>query len=192
MRPWWAITALALVFGACGADEPDRFELRTPGSHPGEPVAAVPATPTPTPTASPKPVTQAEKRVIKGWSDTLRRGRVVAAARYFTVPAYISNNSAATNFQTLPTKAAVEEFNRTLNCGSKLLRTRRGPDGFVVGIFELTERKTKGDSCGAAIGETAAVAFQIQDDHILRWVQVDPDAAEPTPTPTPAGTPTTG
>src|SRR3954451_12305415 len=86
LRPWWALTAMALTFAACGAAEPDRFSLTTPGANTGdpnfEPLAtltplpdAKPSpTPTPTPAAKRKPVTAAEKKVIKGWSEQLRHG----------------------------------------------------------------------------------------------------------------------
>lgn len=185
-----ALAGLGLVLAACGDEpEPNRLDLRTPGAHTGAPVEAPPlATPTP---EIRKPVTAAEKRVIKGWADDLRKGRVGAAARHFTVPAYVSNNSP--DFQPLANRAAIEDFNRTLNCGSKLLRTRRGAENFVVGIFRLTERGTAGSPrCGKGIGKTAAVAFEIKKGHIERWVQIDPDAVEPSATPAPPVEPRSG
>jgi hypothetical protein len=178
------------MLAACGAEaEPNRLDLRTPGANTGAPVETTPV-PTPTPELR-KPVTAAEKRVIKAWSDNLRKGRVVEAARYFTVPAYVSSNSP--DYQPLHNRAAIEDFNRTLNCGSKLLRTRRGAENFVVGIFRLTERGTAGTpGCGQGIGKTAAVAFEIKKGHIERWVQVDPNAVEPSATPAPSTEPKTG
>ena len=41
----------------------------------------------------------------------------------------------------------------------------------MVGTFRLTERGTKGASCGASVGQTAVVAFEIRDHHITRWMQ---------------------
>ena len=91
MRRVWAIAALGLVVAACGTEEkPDRFSLRTPGVHIGEPA--------PSATAAPalQPVTRAEKRVLEGWSTNLREGRVASAAAYFSVPAEITDNARAT------------------------------------------------------------------------------------------------
>jgi hypothetical protein len=188
MRLPWAIAGLAcLVLAACGgSDEPDRFDLTTPGVHTGEPVA----TPTETPEAKAKPVTSTEKRVIKGWSDSLRRGQVKAAAKYFNVPSVVSNNTPAPI--QLTSVADVREFNRTLPCGAKLLRTRRSAQaGFVVGVFRLTERKNAPAPCGQGVGAEASVAFEITDAHIKTWIRVaDPTQADPLATTTPTPTPT--
>src|SRR4051794_5018140 len=147
-RPAWAIVALGLAFAACGAAaEPDRMDLRTPGAHPGAPLAATPIPtrpPTATPEAKRKPVTRIEKRVIRAWSDELRHGRVTAAARYFAVPSLVVNDSPTASI--LRSRNAVKAFNRGLPCGAKLIRTRRGTDRFVVGVFRLTERPGAG-SC---------------------------------------------
>ena len=62
------------------------------------------------------------------------------------MPALVSNDSPGWVY--LSTDAAVEAFNRGLPCGAKLIRTRRGVDDFVVGIFRLTERKGAGAECG--------------------------------------------
>jgi len=190
MRRSWAIAALALTLTACGSEsEPNRFDLQTPGANTGAPVET-PRLVTPTP-ESRKPVTTAERRVIKGWADSLREGRVAKAARYFSVPAYIA--SGTPDYHSLRTRAAIEDFNRTLTCGSKLVRTRRGAENFVVGIFQLTERGTAGSpSCGKGIGETAVVAFEIKKDHIERWVMLDPASVQPEPTAAPTVAPTTG
>jgi hypothetical protein len=182
MRPSWAIAALGLALAACGgAAEPDRFTLTTPGAHTGEPIVPE-ATPEPK-----RPVTRAERMVIKGWSESLRRGRMSAAARYFSVPSKVSKDSA----QSFPltTTAEVKAFNRALPCGAKLMRVRRGPDDFVVGTFRLTERKGAGAGCGG-VGMTQAMAFLIRHEHI-EWVRNDPATVDPTATPTPTP-PTTG
>jgi hypothetical protein len=176
MKPSWAIAALGLTLAACGgAAEPDRFSLTTPGAHTGEGIAPAPE--------QVMPVTRAERLVIKGWSDSLRHGRVSAAARYFSVPAKVSNDSA--NWLPLTTAAEVEAFNQGLPCGAKLMHVRRGPDSFVVGTFRLTERKGAGAGCGVGVGRTAAVAFLIRNEHIEQWVRNDDAASAPTPTPEP-------
>jgi hypothetical protein len=205
MKSWRAIAALGLVVAACGSTEPDRFDLTTPGAHTGDPLPAATeapsatgtaspqataepgATPAPSPSPSSTKVTAAEKRIIKGWSDSLRDGQVDRASRYFQVPVLVSNNAPDA---VLGTKDAVKEFNRTLPCGAKLIKTRRGPEGFVVGIFRLTERKNAPSPCGKGVGATASVAFQIDKGHIKMWVRVVEDSeqdpmATPTPTPTP-------
>jgi hypothetical protein len=181
MRPSWAIAALGLALAACGgAAEPDRFTLTTPGAHTGDPIA-------PEPTPEPKrPVTRSERAVIKGWSDSLRKGRMSAAARYFTVPSKVSKDSAKAF--PLTTTAEVKAFNRALPCGAKLMRVRRGPDDFVVGTFRLTERKGAGAGCGGGVGGTAAMAFLIRDEHIA-WVRNDLATVDPTATPTPTPPP---
>jgi hypothetical protein len=185
MKPSWAIAALGLALAGCGsaAAEPDRFSLRTPAAHTGEA-----ATPAAAPQGS-KPVTRAERLVIKGWSDSLRHGRVSAAARYFSVPSKVSDDSA--NWLPLTTAAEVKAFNQGLPCGAKLMGVRRGPDDFVVGTFRLTERKGAGGGCGVGVGGTAAVAFLIRDEHIEQWVRNDAAAADPAATATPEPTPPT-
>jgi hypothetical protein len=205
MKSWRAIAALGLVVAACGSTEPNRFDLTTPGAHTGAPLpdpteapsasatpeASATATPEPSPSTSSAKVTAAEKRIIKGWSDSLRGGHVNAAADYFQVPVLVSNNTPG--YAILGTQDEVREFNRTLPCGAKLVKTRRGADGFVVGVFRLTERKNAPAPCGNGVGATASVAFQIDKGHITKWVRVvessekDP-MATPTPTPTPDGT----
>ena len=202
MKSWRAIAALGLMVAACGSTEPNRFDLTTPGAHTGDPVPEATATPEATSSATPEPnatpssakVTAAEKRIIKGWSDSLRDGRVNAASRYFQVPVLISNNTPG--YVILGTVDEVKEFNRTLPCGAKLISTRRGADGFVVGNFRLTERKHAPAPCGTGVGATASVAFQIDKGHITKWVRVvednqgDPMATpSATPTPTPSEDP---
>jgi hypothetical protein len=218
IRPWWALLALALTFAACGAAEPDRLSLRTPGANTGDPnfvplpttTPTPSATPTPTATAKPKrkskPVTKDEKQVIKGWSEELRHGHVTAAARYFSLPTLISDSSPG--WLVLETLHAVKQFNRGLPCGAKLISTRRSRlvTRFVVGTFRLTERPGPG-KCGDGTGHKLSVAFVVRRHHITRWVRDDtltspsgsatpspsPTAtatATPTPTDTPTPTPT--
>jgi hypothetical protein len=176
------------MVAGCGAAEPNRFDLRTPGTRTGAPLAqstpepAATATATATPGPRRKPVTSAERRVVKGWSESLRGGHVSAAARYFSVPTMISDVDLGEHF--LGTQSEIEAFNRKLSCATKLVRMRRGTDGFVVGIFEQTERK--GSKRCAAVGEPTAVAFLIRSSHIQQWVRIDPSSPDATPTPTPA------
>jgi hypothetical protein len=186
------LAALALLLAACGETPEKRTDLRTPDAETGHGVNIFPlVNPTPTPTASPAatpkpqggPVTREEKRIIRGWSQELRAGHVNAASRYFTVPSVVSN---AGTEAMLSSPADVKEFNKTLPCGAKLVKTRRSAEHFVVGTFELTERP--GADCGTGTGHLAEVAFLIQRHRITRWVrgpdpQPDPKAA---PSPPPA------
>jgi hypothetical protein len=185
-RPAWALAALALLLCACGSTEPGRLTQRTPGANTGAPASTFPfKNPTPTPTASPSPtptpqggpVTSEEKRIIRGWADELRHGHVTAASRYFDVPSLVSNGSAPDK---LASKADVHDFNATLSCGAKLVKTRRSVKHFVIGTFELTERP--GGNCGSGTGNLAEVAFLIAHHHINEWVRV------PDPPPDPAAT----
>jgi hypothetical protein len=200
MKSWRAVAALGLVVAACGSTKPNRLDLTTPGAHTGDPLPAATEAPSATATATPKAtatpsagkVTAAEKRIIKGWSDSLRKGQVEAASRYFQIPVLISNNTPG--YIILGTQDEVMEFNRTLPCGAKLIRTRRGADGFVVGDFKLTERKNSPAPCGTGVGATASVAFQIDKGHITKWVRVVEDTEQdpmgtPSPTPEASATP---
>jgi hypothetical protein len=188
-RPGWAIVALGCAIAACGgaAEQPSRLDLRTPGANTGAKLA-----PTPVPTAEGelKPVTKTERRVIRAWSNELRRGRVTAAARYFAVPSLVVNDSP--NASILRSRDAVKKFNRELACGGRLIATRRGTEGFVVAAFR--QMKRRGAAKCAERGQVAEVAFRIEDDHITWWVRMGDDeklpSASPTPTPTPTATAT--
>ena len=183
------VAALALVLAACGSEKTPRTQLHTPGASTGQGVSKFPLvnptpTPTPTPEATPKPeggpVTSEEKRIIRGWSDELRAGHVDAASRYFTVPSLVQNGGGP---DTLVSKADVKEFNATLTCGAKLVKTRRGVQHFVIGTFELTELP-RGSSC-TGTGELAEVAILISRHRITQWVRI----ADPKPKPKKSATP---
>ena len=183
------LAALALVLAACGGAPVKRTDLRTPEAETGHGVNIFPlVNPTPTPTASPDPtpkpeggpVTREEKRIIRGWSEELRAGHVDAASRYFTVPSLVSN--AGTDAM-LSSPADVKEFNKTLPCGAKLVKTRRSVDHFVIGTFQLTKRP--GADCGTGTGHLAEVAFLIRRHHITQWVRGPDPAPEPKAAPKP-------
>jgi hypothetical protein len=165
----WMAALLTLGLVACGSSDDDRFSLRTPGTDrraaPEAPREAAPKERAGAPT-------KAEKAVIRGWADALRAGHVAEAARFFAVPAVVAN---AGPLLSLPSRAAVEEFNRALPCGARLLETVRGADSFVIATFRLTERPGRG-SCETGTGELARTAFLIRDGRIAQWVRV-PDPA---------------
>jgi hypothetical protein len=178
MVPRSSVVALAaLALAACGA-KVDRLDLRTPGAHPGVlPSATLPppptATPTPTPTPVPKlaRITHAERRVIEGWSEALRQGRVADAARYFSVPSMFEDGVRA--FAT--SRAAVRHFNAGIACGMKLLGMRRGKRHAVLATFRLTRRP--GGDCRTG-GSLAAVEFLVRRQKINAWTRED-DAVDP-------------
>jgi hypothetical protein len=183
------VAAFALVLAGCGGRQASRMDLHTPGADTGHGVTVFPlVNPTPTPTAKPAPtpkpvggpVTSEEKRIIRGWSDELRAGHVGAASRYFTVPSVVSN---AGSDALLSSPKDVKEFNKTLPCGAKLVKTRRATDHFVVGTFELTQRP--GANCGTGKGHLAEVAFRIQRHRITQWVRGPDPPQDPSTTPKP-------
>ena len=160
--------------GGGGGDGNDRDKLTTPGVAPdrGQPApSAGPADPTERqPKADPVGV-----RVVRAWANTLRRGDIRGASRYFALPSLVANGTAPIR---LTTRAEVRFFNRTLPCGAKVIAAEPAPHGFFIVTFRLTERPGKGE-CGAGTGGTARTAFRVRKKHITDWLRV-PDV-EPTP-----------
>jgi hypothetical protein len=164
--------ACALAVAACGGD--DDPEPRS-------------ATPTPAPTAQqerereadpPDEVDAADVRVVRKWADTLRRGDIRGASRYFALPSTVANGTSPIR---LETRAEVRFFNRTLPCGAKVIGAEPGPNGFFIATFRLTERPGPG-SCGSGAGATARTAFRVTDSHITDWLRVqDVESAPATP-----------
>ena len=111
------------------------------------------------------------ERVIRAWSDAMRRSDIGAASRQFAVPAVIANGTAPIS---LDTRAAVRAFNGSLPCGSRVTGTE-AHHGLTIATFTLTERP--GAQCDGT-GNTAKAAFEIRDGKIVRWIRV-PDADDP-------------
>lgn len=167
-RRWLgAFAALGLLVAGCGESgkrEPQQLALK----------------PSATPSATPEkrlPVTDAEKRVIRGWASELRHGDVRAAARYFSVPSEI------VNFQPQPLELdsprRVVDFNDSLPCGAQVITIIRTVSKLVVGEFELTDRP--GGDCGSVAGTRATFAFLVgADEHIERLILIDAGSM-PTP-----------
>src|SRR4051794_32230615 len=154
MRRGAALPLIAATAGvaACGGGE--RAATRT--------TLTVQTPSPPAPQRAPAPA--AARRVIKGWSDTLRHGHVAAAARYFALPAIvqIQPNAAPVRITRRPEAVA---FNLVLPCGARLVRAER--DGrYVNALFVLTERP--GATCDAP-GATARTAFLIRGGRIAEW-----------------------
>jgi hypothetical protein len=116
-----------------------------------------------------------DARVIRQWSDLLRKGRVDAATGLFAVPATVQNGTAPL---LLDTRRLVFGFNASLPCGAELLATsRRGP--YTVGTFRLTQRP--GGDCGTGGGQKAATAFRIENGKIVEWLRVPVPDPQPEP-----------
>jgi hypothetical protein len=115
-------------------------------------------------------------RVVRAWADTLRRGDVRGAARYFALPSLVSNGWTPVR---LRNREQVRIFNRSLPCGAKLIDTEPSDHGFFIATFRLTERPGRG-SCGSGTGATARTGFRIRDGRITDWLRV-PDAAQDAP-----------
>jgi hypothetical protein len=158
------LLACALVTGVAGCGSGgDRQAQRT-----ATPRATTTATPAPADPVPDEPVTAAESRAIRGWSDSLRRGHVDRAARYFALPSLVANG---TPLLRVRTRAQAAAFNRALPCGAKVVALDRGEHHSVVATFRLTERSGAG-RCGSGTGALARTAFRIRDRRIALWLRV--------------------
>src|SRR3954462_2676791 len=128
-----ALLAATAVVAACGGSERAATRPTLPVQTPSPPG----------PQRAPAPA--AARRVIKGWSDTLRHGHVAAAARYFALPAIVQIQPNAKPVRITRGPEAVA-FNLVLPFGARLLRAER--DGrYVNALFVLTGRP--GATCDA-------------------------------------------
>jgi hypothetical protein len=163
MRRSWIASLLGLGLVGCGGmSDSERFSLTTPGTD-DLVVREVEGSATP----APKQPTRAEVRVIRGWADALRSGKLNRAASFFSVPVTVFDGT--NPLRQLPDIDAVKEFNRGLPCGARLVETERGQGSFVVATFRLTERTGPGARPCTGVGNLAATSFLIQDEHIVQW-----------------------
>jgi hypothetical protein len=169
----WIAPLVTLGLAGCGSmSDSERFELTTPGTDDVvvREVGGGKEKPVP------KKPTRGEVRVIRGWADALRAGRVNEAAGFFAVPALVLDGTNPR--RSLPDKAAVREFNRGLPCGAELVEAVRGQGKFVIATFRLTKRTGPGARPGCSVGALAATAFLIEDRHIVQWLR-EPDPIQP-------------
>lgn len=115
----------------------------------------------------------APEKVIGAWADTLRRGDVTGAAKFFALPSVVSNGTSPI---VLSTRAEARAFNSSLPCGAHLLRTSSS-GRFTTAVFRLTERPGPG-RCGAGTGQTARTTFIVRDGKIVQWRRVS-DSPQP-------------
>jgi len=182
-RPVTILLFPLLVLAGCSGggdeDKPGRLTLTTPKADRGEPQAQPGGgAKEKAPAARNGPVTAAEKAVIRGWADALRRGDVERAIAYWRTPAIAANGSQP--FKLL-TRRAVREFNDGLACGARLESVERD-QGYVLATFRLTERKGASVSCGSGVGNRARTLFLLRDGKIVQWIRATdpPDAADGT------------
>jgi hypothetical protein len=128
--------------------------------------------------------------VIKAWSDALRRGDIVAAARYFAVPSVMINGPDANGYATIiriHSRTDAEAANAALPCGARFISAdQRGR--YVNALFRLTDRPGPGGGCGAGTGQTARTNFVISASRIVEWIRAPDDPGDNSgPTPPPPG-----
>ena len=126
------------------------------------------------PKAPAKPQVSADERVIRAWTDDLRRGDEAAAAARFALPATVANG---TKPLTLATREQILAFQDSLTCGAVVVATERH-QGLTLTRFRLTERP--GGACGDGVGGYAAAAIEVEDGRIVRWLRIeDPEPPAP-------------
>ena len=166
----WIVPLLAIGITACGTSDSERFSPRTPGTD--DPVVREIQGSEKVRHGKP---TRTEVSVIRGWADALRAGHVDEASAFFAVPVVVADGT--NPLRRLGDRNAIENFNRGLPCGAKLVGAERGQDSFVVATFMLTERPGAG-TCGTGVDHLAATAFLIEDHRIVQWLR-GPDPAQP-------------
>ncbi len=166
-------TVVVLLTG-CGASAAQRAHRPAPSSARARGRAPLSGgTPTPpSPTgAAPDP---GAVGVIRGWADALRRGDVVAAARYFALPSEMINDVVIR----IHSAAQAAYANATLPCGARLISAeKRGR--YVNALFRLTGRPGAGGSnCDGGAGQTARTNFVIADGRIVEWIRAPDDPGD--------------
>ena len=186
-RPSLSATVAALcgLFAACGGD--GGFEQRDPPATSAPQAAAPPPQPRSRgPLAIPPGVPLRESdvgdpaaiKVIRLWSDALRRSDVERASTFWAIPSKVQNG---TPVLTLATAADVRVFNGSLSCGSMLTSALGARDGFTIAVFKLTRRP--GADCGTGTGRHARTAIRVRDGKIAEWYRLPDDPNAPLPAP---------
>lgn len=181
------ILLCTLALAACGG------ESDTPAAAPSPPPAAsAPGHRAQDPLALPQDVPLRETgtadpaaiRVIRLWSDALRRSDVARASTLWAVPSKVQNG---TPLLTLTSAAEVRAFNDSLSCGSRLTSALGGRNGYTIAVFKLTPRP--GADCATGAGNHARTAILVRGGKIAEWYRLpdDPDAPAPQVPAQPAG-----
>lgn len=179
------VVLCALALGACGgADSGDEAQQRatTPRRDQPQPAPAAPGGALQIPREVPFKATGSGDpkaiKVIRLWTDALRRSDVDRASALWAVPSKVQNG---TPVLTLDSAADVRLFNDSLSCGSQLVSALGGRNGFTVAVFKLTSRP--GADCGTGRGNDARTAILVRGGKIVEWYRLpdDPDAPRGTP-----------
>ncbi len=117
-------------------------------------------------------------KVIRLWSEALRRSDVELAASFWAVPSKVQNG---TPVLTLATAADVRLFNGSLSCGSLLTSALGARNGFTIAVFKLTRRP--GAECGTGTGQHARTAIRVRKGKIAEWYRLPDDRNAPLPAP---------
>lgn len=130
----------------------------------------------------------AAAKVIRGWADALRSGRVSVAAAYFRIPSVIYLGSGPP--VQIQSRAEAQLANAALPCGAQLVSTQR-LGRYVDALFRLTDRPGRGGAggCGSGVGTTARTNFLIEQGQIVAWLRA-PD--QPGDNGTPRSSPAPG
>ena len=113
------------------------------------------------------PVTKAERAVVSGWADALRRGDVERASDYWRVPSIASNGGQPFR---LVTRRAVRQFNEGLTCGARLESVERDK-AYVLATFRLTNRRDRPGACAQGAGGRARTLFLLRGGRIVQWIR---------------------
>ncbi len=175
----------ALALGGCGGGDADgdaQRQATTPAQGQQRPAPSVPGGSLAVPPEVPLKATRAGDpkaiKVIRLWTEALRRGDVEGASALWAVPSKVQNG---TPVLTLDTAADVQLFNDSLSCGSQLVSALGGANGFTVAVFKLTNRP--GADCGTGAGNDARTAILVRGGKIVEWYRLpdDPDAPRGAP-----------
>jgi hypothetical protein len=106
----------------------------------------------------------AATKVVRAWSDALRRGDIDAAADLFALPSRVQLLPGAP-YEVVSEHADAVAFNLALPCGGRLVKAdQRGL--YIDALFLLSDRP--GSPCDAP-GATARAAFLVRGGKIAVW-----------------------
>jgi hypothetical protein len=175
-----AAVAMAIAASGCGGGGDRAARGGSSGSTGGGSAGSGQGS-TPAPARRAGPADPAAARVIRAWSDALRRGQIERATSYFALPSIVQNDTPPV---TLNERAEVKAFNTSLPCGARLERAYR-IGRYTAAVFRLTDRP--GGDCGSGTGGEAATAFVIRRGRIREWRRLpDPQSGEVPPQPNPS------
>jgi hypothetical protein len=164
------VGSVVVLVAGCGSSTPRRAHRPAPARAPLRTGRL------PNPSRSPTGVAPdpGAVSVIRGWADALRRGDVVAAARYFALPSEMINGVVIR----IHSVAQAAFANATLPCGARFISAdMRGR--YVNALFRLTGRPGAGGSdCGSGVGQTARTNFVIADGRIVEWIRAPDDPGD--------------